>query len=165
MLEALDRGNLFLVPLDDRRQWYRYHHLFADVLRARLARRATRPGARSCTGGRASGTRSTAIAPRRSATRWRAGDLARAADLVEVAIPAMNRSQQSATLRQWLEALPDEMVRARPVLSVAYATTLLEGGRVEGVEARLRDAERWLDTMADGRAGVAVLIDRDGRRG
>jgi LuxR family maltose regulon positive regulatory protein len=36
MLEALDRGNLFLVPLDDRRQWYRYHHLFADVLRARL---------------------------------------------------------------------------------------------------------------------------------
>ncbi|MDQ1668245.1 MAG: hypothetical protein QOE40_306, partial [Actinomycetota bacterium] len=36
MLEALDRGNLFLVPLDDRRRWYRYHHLFADVLRARL---------------------------------------------------------------------------------------------------------------------------------
>jgi LuxR family maltose regulon positive regulatory protein len=36
MLEALDRGNLFLVPLDDRRRWYRYHHLFADVLQARL---------------------------------------------------------------------------------------------------------------------------------
>ena len=36
MLAALDRGNLFLVPLDDRRQWYRYHHLFADVLQARL---------------------------------------------------------------------------------------------------------------------------------
>ncbi len=36
MLEPLERGNLFLVPLDDRRRWYRYHHLFADVLRARL---------------------------------------------------------------------------------------------------------------------------------
>ena len=36
MLEALERGNLFVVPLDDQRQWYRYHHLFADVLQARL---------------------------------------------------------------------------------------------------------------------------------
>ena len=40
MLEALDRANLFVVPLDDRREWYRYHHLFADVLRARLAEEA-----------------------------------------------------------------------------------------------------------------------------
>ena len=46
MLEALDRGNLFLVPLDDRRQWYRYHHLFADVLRARLAEES--PDTRRC---------------------------------------------------------------------------------------------------------------------
>ena len=47
MLEALDRANLFLVPLDDHRRWYRYHHLFAEVLRARLHRRATGRGARS----------------------------------------------------------------------------------------------------------------------
>ena len=46
MLEALDRGNLFLVPLDDRRRWYRYHQLFADVLRTRLLRRAASVGAR-----------------------------------------------------------------------------------------------------------------------
>jgi len=44
MLEALDRGNLFLVPLDDRRRWYRYHHLFADVLRARLLDERPRHG-------------------------------------------------------------------------------------------------------------------------
>ena len=45
MLDALDRSNLFLVPLDDRRRWYRYHHLFADVLQGAPARRAAPPGA------------------------------------------------------------------------------------------------------------------------
>ena len=70
MLEALERGNLFLVPLDDRRQWYRYHHLFADVLRARLLDEQPDRRSVSCTGGRATGTSRTASRPRRSATRW-----------------------------------------------------------------------------------------------
>jgi ATP/maltotriose-dependent transcriptional regulator MalT len=77
------------------------------------------------------------------------GDVVRAADLIELAIPAMFQKDQTATVRRWLEALPDELIRARPVLSVACAATLLDGGRVEGVEARLRDAERWLDAAAD----------------
>ncbi len=95
------------------------------------------------------------------------GDVARAADLVELAIPATFHKDQAATVRRWIEALPDELIRARPVLSVAYAATLLEGGRVEGVEARLRDAERWLDATADGRAGpnapstAMVVVDED----
>ncbi len=54
-LEALDRRNLFLVPLDDRRRWYRYHHLFADVLRARLLDEQPGAASRSCTGARPSG--------------------------------------------------------------------------------------------------------------
>jgi len=165
-LEALDRGNLFLVPLDDRRRWYRYHQLFADMLRARLL--DERPGRvpklhrRACEWYEEHGDRSEAI---RHAMAG--GDVARAADLVELAIPAMNRSQQSATLRQWLEALPDELIRARPVLSVAYAATLLEGGRVEGVEARLRDAERWLDATTHGAEGseaprtAMVVVDEE----
>ena len=79
-----------------------------------------------------------------------AEDFERAADLVELAVPAMSRSRQEATLLGWLKSLPNELVRARPVLSVAYAHMLLDGGEVDGVEARLRDAERWLDTTADG---------------
>jgi LuxR family maltose regulon positive regulatory protein len=152
MLEALERGNLFLIPLDDRRRWYRYHHLFADVLQARLL--DERPGRvrelhrRACEWHEEHGDRSEAI---RHAMAG--GDVARAADLVELAIPAAFRDYQGATLRPWLEALPDELIRNRPVLSVAYAATLLDGGRVEGdVEARLRDAERWLGMTADGRA-------------
>ena len=72
MLEALDRGNLFLVPLDDRRQWYRYHHLFADVLQARLL--DEQPGQVPDLHRRASAWyQRTASRPRPSATRWPPG--------------------------------------------------------------------------------------------
>ena len=147
-LEALERGNLFVVPLDDKRHWYRYHHLFADVLRAHLM--AEQPDQVPTLHRRASAwyeqNGSAADAIRHALA---AEDFERAADLVELAVPAMRRSRQEATLLGWLKALPDELVRARPVLSVDYALALLDGGELEGVEARLRDAERWLDTTAD----------------
>jgi LuxR family maltose regulon positive regulatory protein len=169
MLEALDRGNLFLVPLDDRRRWYRYHQLFADVLQARLMdeqpedvptlhRRASDWYERN-------GERSQAIRHALAAE-----DFERAADLVELAIPALRRGRQDATLRLWLEALPDEVIRVRPVLSVGYAGALMVRGEVEGVEARLRDAERWLDTTAEARDGpkspstAMVVVDEEGFR-
>lgn len=144
MLEALDRGNLFLVPLDDRRRWYRYHHLFADVLQARLL--DEQPDQVPDLHRRASawyeqnGERSVAIGHALAAE-----DFERAADLVELAIPAMSRTRQEAMVRGWLEVIPDEVVRVRPVLSVGFAGALLSVGELEGVESRLRDAERWLD--------------------
>jgi LuxR family transcriptional regulator, maltose regulon positive regulatory protein len=144
MLGALDRGNLFLVSLDDRRRWYRYHHLFADVLQARLL--DEQPGQVPDLHRRASawyernGEQSMAIGHALAAE-----DFERAADLAELAIPAMARTRQEATVRGWLEVLPDEVVRVRPVLSVNFAGALLTGGELEGVEGRLRDAERWLD--------------------
>jgi LuxR family maltose regulon positive regulatory protein len=73
------------------------------------------------------------------------GDFPGAADLVESAAPALLRSRQEATVLAWLRALPDEVLHDRPVLSDAYAGVLLQTGQIEGVEARLRDAERWLD--------------------
>jgi LuxR family maltose regulon positive regulatory protein len=77
-------------------------------------------------------------------------DFERAADLVELAIPAMRQSRQEATLRRWLEALPDELFQVRPVLSVGFVGKRMVRGELEGVEARLRDAERWLDTRTSG---------------
>jgi len=144
MLEALDRGNLFLVPLDDRRRWYRYHHLFADVLQARLL--DEQPGQVPDLHRRASewyeqnGELSEAV---RHALAAR--DFERAADLVERTIPAMRKTRQEARLRGWLEVLPGEVVQVRPVLSVYFAGALLISGELEGVESRLRDAERWLE--------------------
>ncbi len=149
-LEALERGNFFVVPLDDKRHWYRYHHLFADVLRMHLM--AEQPDQVSTLHRRASewyeqnGSAADAIRHALAAE-----DFERAADLVELAVPAIRRSRQEATVTVlgWLKALPDELVHFRPVLSVHYAWALLGSGELEGVEARLRDAERWLDTTAD----------------
>src|SRR5665811_2000356 len=152
MLEALDRGNLFLIQLDDRRQWYRYQHLFGDVLRAHLLDeqpdRVHELHLRASDWYERNGERSEAIRHALAAE-----DFERAADLVELAIPAMRRSRQEATLRRWIDALPPELVQVRPVLSVGYAGVLLLGGELEGVEARLEIAERWLDTTTGTRVG------------
>src|SRR6266566_3245604 len=147
-LEALEHGNFFVVPLDDTRHWYRYHHLFAEVLSAHLL--AEQPDQVSTLHRRASawyeqhGSATDAI---RHALE--ACDFARAAGLVELAVPAVRRSRQEARVLGWLKALPDELLQARPVLSVHYAGALLLHGELEGVEARLRDAEQWLDTTTD----------------
>ena len=148
MLEALDRGNLFLVSLDDRRQWYRYHQLFADVLRAHLLdeRSGEVPDLhrRASEWYEANGDRPEAIRHALAAE-----DFDRAAGLIELAVPAMRQTRQEATVLGWLRALPSDVVQRRPVLSVHYAGTLLLGGELEGVETRLRDAEQWLDTALD----------------
>jgi LuxR family maltose regulon positive regulatory protein len=170
MLEALDRGNLFLVPLDDRRRWYRYHHLFADVLHARLLDEQPDqvPGLhrRASVWYEQNGERSEAI------DHALAGkDFERAAHLVELTIPALRRGRQDATLRRWLEALPEELVRVRPVLSIGHAGALMVQGEIEGVEARLRDAEHWLDSTQDAgegrraRAAEMVVVDEEAFRG
>ena len=169
-LEALERGNFFVVPLDDNRHWFRYHHLFADVLAAHL--RAEQPEQVSTLHRRASewyehnGSATDAIRHALAAE-----DFERAADLVELAVPAMRRSRQEATMLGWLKALPDELIHCRPVLSVHYAGALLAGGELKGVEDRLRDAERWLDMTADGRerhqarsANMVVVDEEEFRR-
>ena len=119
-LAALERGNLFLVPLDDRRRWFRYHHLFADVLQAHLLEEP--PEDVPELHRRASEWYEQNNEPSEAIRHAIAGrDFDRAADLVESMTPSMRRNRQVATLRRWLEALPDELVRGRPVLSVGYA--------------------------------------------
>jgi LuxR family transcriptional regulator, maltose regulon positive regulatory protein len=147
-LEALERGNFFVVPLDDKRHWYRYHHLFAEVLSAHLL--AEQPDQVAPLHRRASEWYEQHDSPTEAIRHALAAkDFARAADLIELAVPDMRRSRQEATVLGWLKVLPDELVHCRPVLSVGYAWALLAGGELEAAHARLRDAERWLDTTAD----------------
>jgi LuxR family maltose regulon positive regulatory protein len=169
MLESLDRANLFVVPLDDSRRWYRYHHLFADVLLAHLL--DEQPDRVATLHRRASqwyeqhGEPSQAI---RHALA--AGDAERAADLVELAIPELRRARQEATIRGWLDAIPDELVRVRPVLAVGFIGALMSDGEFEGVEDRLRDVERWLEPTGDRGgtwappAGTVVVDEGEFRR-
>lgn len=149
MLEALERANLFVIPLDDRRQWYRYHHLFGDVLQARL--RDDHPdGARIDELHRRAAVWFDAHGDRPEAIRHAlAGhDAERAATLVELAAPELHQARQEATLRAWLEALPDEVFANRPVLTVDLIGVRLRHGETDGVEALLQQAERWFDEAA-----------------
>ena len=82
--------------------------------------------------------------PTRSATRWPPGTSRARRVCVERGARAMLGDQSGETFYGWLKALPDELVRARPVLSTYYAFALLGRGELEAAEARLRDAERWL---------------------
>jgi LuxR family maltose regulon positive regulatory protein len=147
-LEALERGNFFIVPLDDTRHWYRYHHLFGEVLYTYL--KAEQPDEVARLHRRASEWyEQNGLAAEAIRHGLAAGDFERAASLIELAVPAMRSSRQETTLLGWLKALPDELVYFRPVLSVQYADALMSSGEFEGVEARLRDAERWLNTTVD----------------
>ncbi len=128
MLAALDRANLFLVPLDDRRRWYRYHHLFADVLRAHLLDEQPDHDPRPAPRGPAAGTSENGEPSQAIRHALAAGDVERAADLVELAIPALRRSRQEATIRGWLDAIPDDVVRVRPVLAVGFIGALMAAG-------------------------------------
>jgi LuxR family maltose regulon positive regulatory protein len=86
-----------------------------------------------------------------------AEDFERAAGLIELAWSTMDISYQSSTWLGWVKALPDVLIRVRPVLSVGYAWALLDGGELEASEARLHDAECWLDTPTD----KMVVVDRE----
>ena len=99
-IEALDRGNLFLVALDDQRRWYRYHHLFGDVLQAHLA--ADHPEEIPALHRRASNWFADHGEPGEAVDHaFRAGDAERAADLVELAVPEMTRLRRESTIARW----------------------------------------------------------------
>ncbi|MEZ4678653.1 MAG: LuxR C-terminal-related transcriptional regulator [Caldilineaceae bacterium] len=148
MLEALERANLFVVPLDDQRVWYRYHHLFADVLLARLRDEQSETVA---TLHRRAGVWCEQHGFAADAIRhaFAAADFAHAADLVELAWPVLPQGHHPATWLGWVRVLPDEVIRARPVLSTGYAWTLLDHGELEAAAQRLDDADRWLAVAAE----------------
>ena len=151
-LESLDRQNLFVIPLDDRREWYRYHHLFADVLRNRFADDVGPDLAvlhrRAADWYEQNGERSEAISHALGGEHFEL-----AAELIELAIPTMRQNRQEAALAAWLGALPDELVRARPILGVGFVGALVAKGEFEGVERRLEDAERCLGSLAEEQLG------------
>ena len=144
ILTTLERHNIFLIPLDDDRHWYRYHHLFADLLRQRL--RQTYPEQMPTLHSRASEWyEQNGFVNKAIEHALHAQDFERTANLAERAWPAMSVGMQSIKWLGWLKTLPDEFVRDRPVLSVCYAWAFLNSGNLEAAEARLRDAERWME--------------------
>jgi LuxR family transcriptional regulator, maltose regulon positive regulatory protein len=145
MLETLERGNVFVIPLDDERRWYRYHHLFADALRARVA---AQDADRVCTLHAAAGQWLGENGLLCDAVRHAiaSGNHEQTADLVELTLADMRRRRQDRTLRDWLAALPDDIVRRRPLLAMFMGWSRLSEGDFDGVEAWLDAAEAGLET-------------------
>ena len=144
-LEQLERANLFVVPLDDERRWYRYHHLFGDLLHGRL--RKMQPDLvpalhlRASTWYEENGLIADAVSHALAAN-----DLERVAYFVEGnALTVMERGEMR-TMIGWLDALPDDIVRARPWLCISHAWALAYLGELDAVEPLLQDAERALMT-------------------
>ncbi len=156
VLETLERGNLFILPLDDRRQWVRYHHLFADVLYARLIEEQA--GLVSGLHRRASLWFEQNDLPAEAINHALLGrDIQRAAVLIERVWLAMDISYQSAVWLRWAQQLPDEVIRMHPVLCLGYGWALLNAGDLEASEARLRDAERWIGPAPEAAAQMVVV--------
>jgi LuxR family maltose regulon positive regulatory protein len=158
ILEYIERNNLFVVPLDNERRWYRYHRLFADLLRRRLQQ--MQPDLVSTLHRRAgewfewNGLTAPAIEH-----ALRAGDFERAAGLIDQIAEATLMRSELATFLGWMDELPDELVRDRPSLCVFQAWALLLAGRpLDAVEARLQDAARSeaVDKTAPLRALLAL---------
>mgnify|MGYP001817178946 CR=1 FL=1 len=141
LLEYLDQANLFLVPLDHRRGWYRYHHLFADVLQRRLRRvepsQIPELHQRASAWYEGEGHHGDAIHHALAAQ-----DLAGAAHLVEQNALQLLIHSELTTLIRWLDALPEDLIRSRPWLSVYSAWAQFIVGQVQVTKQRLQDAQR-----------------------
>jgi LuxR family maltose regulon positive regulatory protein len=142
ILEYLEAANLFVVPLDDRRGWYRYHSLFADFLQAHLQRTAPEQlpklHRRAAAWYQGHGLPTEAINH-----ALLAGDFDKAARLLEAVAEATLMRSEITTYLRWVEALPDELIRARPILSLYHAWALFLAARpIEDVLARLRDSNQ-----------------------
>jgi LuxR family maltose regulon positive regulatory protein len=143
ILQALDHANLFLIPLDNQRIWYRYHHLFRDFLRVHL--RDIHPDLAPQLHRRASewfemrGLVREAVSHALETRDW-----PYAAGLVERHAMQMLGSSQVGVVRAWCEAIPEAVLRARPGLCVFYAWSLVllfRSDYVERIEVRLQQAD------------------------
>jgi len=149
ILEQVERANLFLIPLDAVRGWWRHHHLFTDLLRARLQQEQPARMLELHLAAAAWYERHELVdeAMRHALA---AGDTTRAARLIEQHFEALLGRNEDATLRRWLELLPADAVRSRPRLCLAQAFWALLGGRVEAVERLLDAAEQAVADADDG---------------
>jgi LuxR family maltose regulon positive regulatory protein len=157
ILDQLERANLFIVPLDGERHWYRYHQLFAEVLRARLASGATSEAIailhrRASLWFEQQGERVEAIQHALAAKDW-----ARAIGMIEQVGLAAMLPGQARTLLGWMTRLPAAHLRAHPALQIIHASALMFANQLDAAEARLRDAER--DAAGGASAERARLIE------
>ena len=164
LLLKAERGNLFVIPLDDRREWYRYHHLFAGALRGRLelelADQVPAIHLRASDWFSRFGMYAQAIHH-----AFEGGDADRAAALLELVWPEMDENYHSAPWLRWVNRLPEEYIEVRPLLSLGLAWALLNRGDLDLAETWLELAETRLEKAAGAAAGVNDSDEESGVSG
>lgn len=147
MLEELEQANLFIIPLDDERIWYRYHHLFADFLRIQL--RHHQPEQSNELHQRAAGWyENNDLISEAVEHALSAKDFERASRLIEIAAETILWVQgQWTTLLRWLEALPNETIYAHPSLALFHAWALFITGQWNAVIPILPDVKKAISTV------------------
>ncbi len=161
ILLELDQANLFIVPLDQSRQWYRYHHLFADLLRQRLRTDGASDlpallHKRACQWYEANDLSADAVRHALGGSDWK-----RASELILDLTPLMLKRGEVTTLLEWLRSLPEEVVQANPWLCEAYSWPLILTDQIEAAESYLARAEQSLEQQdQDTRLLAEIAIAR-----
>ncbi len=154
MLEELEEANLFVFPLDNTRRWYRYHHLFADFLKDRLEN--LYPELIPSLHRSASAWLESADLKEEALGHALSGkDLNRAAILIEDLASRLAIAGPAKVI-DWHGALPENLARSRPLLTLSYAMALVSVGQLDSVEPQLKVVEQWVDLHSE---GARVLSD------
>jgi len=146
-LEMLEHANLFVVSLDDDRRWFRYHHLFSDLLRQRLRQTQAdwvptlhvRAGAWFEQNGFVDLAIEHAL---------RAADFQRAVCLIEENVDALWQRGEHTQLRHWLVEFPGELLFSKPYLCIFYAWSLFTSGQMDAAEHSLQAAEQATESLS-----------------
>jgi LuxR family maltose regulon positive regulatory protein len=157
MLVALHRANLFVLPLDDEGRWFRYHHLFTDLLRSRLqqvisANEIVELHRRAAVWYVQNGFKVEAVNHALAAR-----DFEEAARLIEQAVYPMLARGELATCMQWISSLPEDVTRQRPLFLLAKAWALTFAGSFHQVEPLLQQVEVLIQKEPDNPAGREML--------
>lgn len=157
ILESLETANLFLIPLDDRRGWYRYHHLFASLLQGELRRRVSEADLADLHARAAGWFADHGLADEAMEHAVAAGDWERAVRIIEAhANPFIHRGEL-ATVRRWFDPLPEECYRDHPRLLITSALLSFASFRFPEFAATVQELERACESSDD--PALAVGLD------
>ncbi|MCO5194351.1 MAG: LuxR C-terminal-related transcriptional regulator, partial [Anaerolineae bacterium] len=140
MLERLEQANLFIVPLDESRQWFRYHQLFADLLRQQLRLRKGDTSTLQQRAGewhQANGFLRRAVNHYLAAAAWE-----QAATLIHAQSTGLQKRGENTTFLNWMQALPDSVIQSHPALCLDYAWALALSGQPDAADGFLQVAEK-----------------------
>jgi LuxR family maltose regulon positive regulatory protein len=134
ILRQLEEANMFLIPLDDERRWFRYHHLFSDLLRSELQQRSTQEEIRTLHKRAGEWFRENELTEEAMSHAMAAGEYETAATIIEENIVSLLSQSTMPRLLRWIRALPEGIVQARPWIAVHLANTLAFAGQVTEIE-------------------------------